>query len=36
LLLCGKGTDVTMMTKNGQIPWVEREIVREELQSIRK
>ncbi|MDD5055540.1 MAG: UDP-N-acetylmuramyl-tripeptide synthetase [Candidatus Peribacteraceae bacterium] len=35
VLLCGKGADVTMMTKNGQIPWVEREIAREELRSIR-
>lgn len=36
VLLCGKGTDVTMMTKNGQIPWVEREIVREQLMYMNK
>lgn len=33
VLLCGKGTDVTMMTKHGQIPWNEREIARAELKS---
>lgn len=31
VLLCGKGSDVTMMTADGQIPWVERDIVRKEL-----
>ena len=36
ILLCGKGADVTMMTKNGQIPWVEREIVREQLMYMNK
>ncbi len=31
ILLCGKGSDTTMMTGEGQIPWDEREIVREML-----
>jgi UDP-N-acetylmuramyl-tripeptide synthetase len=31
VLLCGKGGDVTMWTKEGRIPWDEEEIVREEL-----
>ncbi|MEQ1849065.1 MAG: UDP-N-acetylmuramoyl-L-alanyl-D-glutamate--2,6-diaminopimelate ligase [Candidatus Peribacteraceae bacterium] len=31
LLFAGKGSDVTMMTKTGQIPWNEREILREKL-----
>lgn len=34
VLLCGKGADVTMMTKAGQISWNEREIVTEELRSM--
>lgn len=32
VLLCGKGSDTTMWTKEGKIPWNEREIVRELLQ----
>lgn len=35
VLLCGKGADITMMTKKGQVPWVEREIVRDELEKFR-
>lgn len=31
VLLCGKGADVTMMTKNGQIPWNEKQIVEDIL-----
>lgn len=31
VLLCGKGSDTTMWMKEGQIPWNEREIVREIL-----
>ena len=31
VLLCGKGSDVTMMTDVGQIPWNEREIAKREL-----
>ena len=31
ILLCGKGSDTTMMTGEGQSPWDEREIVREML-----
>ncbi len=34
VLLCGKGADVTMMTKYGQIPWVEREIAISELKAL--
>ena len=34
VLLCGKGSDTTMWTKLGQIPWNEREIVQEELRSL--
>jgi UDP-N-acetylmuramoyl-L-alanyl-D-glutamate--2,6-diaminopimelate ligase len=34
VLLCGKGTDVTMMTARGQIPWNEREIAFRELQTL--
>lgn len=34
VLLCGKGADVTMMTRRGQIAWVEREIVLEELRAM--
>lgn len=33
VLLCGKGSDTTMMTASGQIPWDEREIVRTFLMS---
>lgn len=32
LLFAGKGSDVTMMTKGGQIPWNEREILQKKLQ----
>lgn len=28
IVLCAKGSDTTMMTKNGQIPWDERKITR--------
>ena len=28
VILCGKGSDTTMWTKDGQIPWNEREIVK--------
>lgn len=31
VLLCGKGSDTTMWTQEGQIPWNEREIVRKFL-----
>ncbi len=31
VVLCGKGSDTTMWVKTGQIPWNEREIVREML-----
>lgn len=31
VVLCGKGSDTTMWVKDGQIPWNEREIVRELL-----
>lgn len=31
VLLCGKGSDTTMWTKEGKIPWNEREIAREIL-----
>ncbi len=34
VLLCGKGSDTTMMMKDGQVPWNEREIVRELLQTL--
>lgn len=34
VLLCGKGADITMMTKSGQVPWNEKEIVKEELQKL--
>lgn len=34
VLFCGKGADITMMTASGQVPWVEREIVTEELRSL--
>lgn len=36
VVLCGKGSDVTMMTKDGQVPWDEREIVRRELGASRE
>lgn len=36
VLLCGKGSDTTMWTKEGQIPWNEREIVREILKNMYK
>lgn len=32
VILCAKGSDTTMMTATGQIPWNEREIARELLQ----
>lgn len=31
VLLCGKGADVTMMVGTTQIPWIERDIVKDEL-----
>jgi UDP-N-acetylmuramoyl-L-alanyl-D-glutamate--2,6-diaminopimelate ligase len=31
VIFCGKGSDTTMWVKTGQIPWNEREIVKEEL-----
>jgi UDP-N-acetylmuramoyl-L-alanyl-D-glutamate--2,6-diaminopimelate ligase len=34
VLFCGKGADITMMTKEGQIPWIERDIVKEELRKL--
>jgi UDP-N-acetylmuramoyl-L-alanyl-D-glutamate--2,6-diaminopimelate ligase len=34
VLLCGKGSDTTMWTREGQIPWNEREIVREILRKL--
>jgi UDP-N-acetylmuramoyl-L-alanyl-D-glutamate--2,6-diaminopimelate ligase len=34
VLLCGKGSDTTMMTDKGQIPWNEREIARTLLASV--
>ncbi len=34
IVLCGKGSDTTMWMKDGQIPWNEREIVRELLKSM--
>ncbi len=33
VLLCGKGSDTTMWTREGQIPWNEREITRSILRS---
>jgi UDP-N-acetylmuramoyl-L-alanyl-D-glutamate--2,6-diaminopimelate ligase len=36
ILFAGKGADITMMTKTGQIPWNEREIVREKLKRLRR
>ena len=33
VLLCGKGSDTTMWVKEGQVPWNEREIVREVLRN---
>ena len=34
VLLCGKGSDTTMWTREGQIPWNEREIVRSLLHPV--
>jgi len=34
VLLCGKGTDITMMTLYGQVPWNEREIAKTELKKL--
>jgi UDP-N-acetylmuramoyl-L-alanyl-D-glutamate--2,6-diaminopimelate ligase len=34
VILCGKGSDTTMMVRHGQIPWNEREIAREELKKL--
>lgn len=36
LLFAGKGSDTTMMTSQGQIPWNEREIIRRELDLLSK
>ncbi|MDD4318955.1 MAG: UDP-N-acetylmuramyl-tripeptide synthetase [Candidatus Peribacteraceae bacterium] len=36
VLLCGKGSDTTMMTNVGQIPWNEREIARMLLNAVRQ
>lgn len=36
VILCGKGSDTTMMVKDGQIPWNEREIARKLLQETRR
>ncbi|NLG07383.1 UDP-N-acetylmuramyl-tripeptide synthetase [Candidatus Peribacteria bacterium] len=36
VLLAGKGSDTTMMTATGQVPWDERAIARELLQAQRK
>ena len=36
VLLCGKGSDTTMMTAIGQIPWNEREIVRATLREMQE
>jgi len=33
VILCAKGSDTTMMTAQGQIPWNEREIARELLRT---
>lgn len=35
VILCGKGSDTTMWVKEGQVPWNEREIVRETLKTMR-
>src|SRR3989338_2321543 len=35
VLLCGKGSDITMWIASGQIPWNEREITRELLRDLR-
>ncbi len=35
VIVCGKGSDTTMMTKSGQIPWNERVIVQEALKSMK-
>jgi len=34
VILCAKGADTTMWTAAGQIPWNERDIVREELRAL--
>jgi len=34
VLFCGKGSDVTMMTAHGQIPWIEKDIVEAELRKL--
>lgn len=34
IILCAKGSDTTMMTAKGQVPWNEREIVRELLKAL--
>ncbi len=34
VIFCGKGSDTTMMLKDGQVPWNEREIVRELLKKL--
>jgi UDP-N-acetylmuramoyl-L-alanyl-D-glutamate--2,6-diaminopimelate ligase len=36
VILCGKGSDTTMMLKDGQIPWDEREITRDILKHMKK
>ncbi len=36
VILCGKGSDTTMWTRGGQVPWNEREIAREELELLRE
>lgn len=36
VILCAKGSDTTMMTAKGQIPWNERGIVRELLKEMRR
>jgi UDP-N-acetylmuramoyl-L-alanyl-D-glutamate--2,6-diaminopimelate ligase len=36
VVFCGKGSDTTMWTAQGKIPWNEREIVRNELRSLQK
>ncbi|MDD5751540.1 MAG: UDP-N-acetylmuramoyl-L-alanyl-D-glutamate--2,6-diaminopimelate ligase [Candidatus Peribacteraceae bacterium] len=36
VILCAKGSDTTMMTAEGQVPWNEREIVREMLRMMKQ
>ena len=36
VILCGKGSDTTMWVKEGQIPWNEREIVRDLLRAMKR